>query len=438
VPYLYGDSTAFPLNDNFVETLRALSDMCVALLRVDEQLDETDAKAQEAKNACHKEQLRLEALAGTLLKALESHVGDPQAPDAQATAVRCLQAVQQILEGAKNALNGKRENALREVEVGGNELRRAVLKALEQFFAGHELPEMVWGLHWRGGIADGPTRAQTIGTAPSGLQVALEVDTHSSPLWRRAVRVDALERAINLHLPGEGGWLRRGPRMKETSLDHFFITEVHVAPERDAMVIRKSDRHASSGYEIVVRQEGHSLPSIRQVSEDGSHVEEAIQLDGVDATTVERLWARVETTMIDLVKKRTHVAGASLDGEAVEDIDRPARIAARLIQSVASVVAEMAKRSPSPRELVLKFEDPARPGHRDEVFVARDELLRKWKGLSMVRRGLFDSWNLGKASSKDVEAAAMDTLVEMEIEEPSGLKVIPEDGPTSVTAQRRP
>ena len=92
--YLYGDSTSFPLNENFVETLRALSDMCVTLLRVDEQLDETEAKSQEAKNLCNKEQGRLEALANSLLKALETHVADPQAPDAQATAVRCLQSVQ--------------------------------------------------------------------------------------------------------------------------------------------------------------------------------------------------------------------------------------------------------------------------------------------------------------------------------------------------------
>ena len=440
VGYLYGDSTPFPLNDNFVETLKALSDMCVTLLRVDEQLDETEAKAQEARNLCNKEQARLEALASSLLKALEAHVSDPQAPDAQATAVRCLQSVQQILEGAKSGLNGKRENAVRQVELGGVELRRSVLGAMESFFAAHELPEMVWGLHWRGGVGDAATKCQAIGSAPSGLQVALEVDPGGSSLWRRAARVDMVERNIHLHLPGEGSWLRRGQRAKETSLDHFFITEVHVAPERDALVIRKSDRHPSGGYEVIVRQDGHSLPTIRQLAEDGGHVEEGVQIDGVDATTIERLWTRIESTMLDLVKRRTRVAGASLDGEPVDEIDRPARIAARLIQSVAPIVTEMAKRSPSPRELVLKCEDPARPGHRDEVFVARDELLRKWKGLSMVRRGLFESWHLGRLGSREVEAQAMDTIVEMEADDLSGLKQLPDDeaAPTSVSVQRRP
>jgi hypothetical protein len=145
----------------------------------------------------------------------------------------------------------------------------------------------------------------------------------------------------------------------------------------------------------------------------------------------------VEKTMVDLVGKRTRVAGASLDGESVQEIDRPSRIAARLIQSVASLVTEIGKRSPSPRELVLKFEDPGRPGHRDEVFVAREELLGKWKGLTVVRRNLFDSWGLGKAMSREVESEAMDAIVEMAIEEASsGGQRIPSEVPTSVANRR--
>ena len=56
--------------------------------------------------------------------------------------------------------------------------------------------------------------------------------------------------------------------------------------------------------------------------------------------------------------------------------------------------------------------------------------------VARVRRGLFDSWTHGKMSAKEIEANAMDTLVEMEVEEPSGLKIIPDDGPTSVSQPR--
>src|SRR5690348_8957529 len=50
MPYLYGDTTPFPLEENFIDTLGAVTDACVALLKVDEDLEDYAHKIEDAKN----------------------------------------------------------------------------------------------------------------------------------------------------------------------------------------------------------------------------------------------------------------------------------------------------------------------------------------------------------------------------------------------------
>ena len=53
--YLYGDSSAFPLNQNFIVTLAAATDCAVALLKVDEALTRSHGVAERANTAAMKE-----------------------------------------------------------------------------------------------------------------------------------------------------------------------------------------------------------------------------------------------------------------------------------------------------------------------------------------------------------------------------------------------
>ena len=61
--YLYGDSSEFPLNQNFIETAAAATDMAVALLKVDELIVRAKKTTEEANDAARGELADLEELA---------------------------------------------------------------------------------------------------------------------------------------------------------------------------------------------------------------------------------------------------------------------------------------------------------------------------------------------------------------------------------------
>ena len=69
--YLYGDSSAFPLNQNFLETLAAATEACCALLKVEEAKSSAAKVADQASSAAIKELADIDQLVQRVEKALK-------------------------------------------------------------------------------------------------------------------------------------------------------------------------------------------------------------------------------------------------------------------------------------------------------------------------------------------------------------------------------
>ena len=67
--YLYGDSSSFPLNQNFIITLAACTDCAVALLRVDEKIHKFRKVSDQANSAAMSELADIDQLVQRLDKA---------------------------------------------------------------------------------------------------------------------------------------------------------------------------------------------------------------------------------------------------------------------------------------------------------------------------------------------------------------------------------
>ena len=74
--YLYGDSTAFPLDENFLETARAAAGTSVALLRADEIAEEERRLVAEAEQRTMVELIHLGKFARRV-EDIYAHAADP-------------------------------------------------------------------------------------------------------------------------------------------------------------------------------------------------------------------------------------------------------------------------------------------------------------------------------------------------------------------------
>lgn len=404
---LFGDSTPFPLDDEFIETLRDATDACVSLLRIDEALDEALDQADLAKAEALREQGRLEAIAAALVRAMEPHMGDQEHPGAGQVSVRVVQAARAELESARRESAERREAAVRRTEATIGAERAGIHRAMEAFLARRELPETAWRVRWRMGEGGGeaPVQAFVEGMAPCGLVAVLEADVPADHRFARPPRVAELEREVVIRLPRDRGWLRRSDRRRER-LDRMYLTEVDLRPDRAALVLRRHVKGPAPGLEIVMRAEGQEGPTARVLTESGPGLGGAVPLDGDDIAAVHRLWDHVERELSGLVTRRRRLVSATLEDVPVRDLDRPALLARAMVGSLAPLVREMRRRGATAEELVLKRD--LGNGRREELFISCHDLARKWAALTPPRREIFDTYGLadevtGELTTSDVE-----------------------------------
>lgn len=78
--YLYGDSTPFPLNENFIETLRGATDACFALLQADEAMEHIRSQSDQEKRSAEQDIVGVERLAAALNEAMAPYQLDRESP----------------------------------------------------------------------------------------------------------------------------------------------------------------------------------------------------------------------------------------------------------------------------------------------------------------------------------------------------------------------
>jgi hypothetical protein len=391
--YLYGDSTPFPLDENFLDTLRDVTEAASALLRVDGGIAQARERAEEARREATREQVRIEGLAATLGRAFDGALGDHEVPQAALVASRAVQAARGVLDSARGESALRRDDALRLVERDMAERRGQVPKIIESLLSRRQLPGTIWRLRWRAGQPDAIAAAQVKGTAPGGLEAVLDLDVPASHLWAHGVKVQQLAKDVVIRLPREagGGMFKRTSRMA-LKLDSWYVTDVEVSPERTCLVLRKSVKSPSEGLEVVLRATEGPSPSVRRMLSGGGPAGGSILVDGADAAALDRLWRRVADTMRDLERRRGRLASAIAMGKPIGAIERPAALAALLVDSVAPIAREIRRRSGAPGELSLKRE--LGNGRREELFIAARELLAKMEGLTSEQRGMFEVFGL--------------------------------------------
>jgi hypothetical protein len=420
--YLYGDSTSFPLNENFIETLVAATDTCVALLEADEALQRARKTADDANAVAMAELGDIDHLSQRVARSLAQR--DRLSKATGRVAAQVAEAAERQFERAREGVKAWREATIQKANEGCGPA--AVMAPLHTFLVRHQLPYTVWGLRWKAGMGDEPVQAQVYAIMQRGLTATLAVDIPRKHFWSQPVRVAQLERKLTVSLPHKG-WFGR-EKLRAVNLDRYYITRVTRTTEREALVLSRRAKEPSAGLRIVLREMERKRVTVQRIGADEQALGEPMALEGLDAVMVQRLWSRVEDTVADLVAHRSQLLQASLYGKAVHDLDTPATVSVAVISAVAPLVRDMQRHSRTAGELQLKRD--LGDGRREELFIAHEDLVRKWSRLSAENQTLFDEFGLQRAGRPSLRAVRAPAPVAPPPSAPVGLlpAAAPSDG----------
>ena len=390
--YLYGDSTESPLETNYLEFLRDALDFSVEILISDYRVQALQETVDDHKRSAEAELQHLRALSEKVNQVMSEPFGSPQSP-----AQRCAAQIRQGAEDAIMRMAGQIKQALSDqlaqVASQVQRERTSPLRAIEILLRHRGLPdstshvEVTLAPGGHGGYA-----AQVRGRADIGLEWTQVLEIPSSHLFGQLVKVERLSPNLEVKLPEKsGGWRRKGMRVRAHRIGAKYITEVIHAAHQATVKLRAAPEDDEAGYNVLVST---SEPRVRlvQVAKGGDHSPPFEPMED-DAIRFLELVRMLTESADDLGQNRSTLREARIDGKPLGDYESPAILVKRLVAKMAPVVTEIARHSLAPDELVLKR--VVTDDRREEVFVAKADLISKLDPVPMALRGVFAPLGLG-------------------------------------------
>jgi hypothetical protein len=382
--YLYGDSTPSTLEINFIEFLRDAVDFCVQILAADERTAEGKARGRALESASQAEILKIERIGALVPKALE---GAP-AGDADSVAARCVAAIvrsaDELVRAAKGEVNATFEAESRKREEAEAADREACLRALQLLLVKHDLPDMESDLHVL--LVAGARYACRMNARTGfGLEAAIELEVPLNHLFEKVVRVDRVMDRLELQVPEMGGWLHKEIRLRAQHLEKQHVVELAFRTGGDEIRLRASPEGKGPGFDVLYAGDD-TPPRLVRIDDDGKGAD-TFDVEESDKAKLFVLRDKLAAATSELKPHRKAILEAKLDGESFRTHGEPWRVVERLIATLAPEVQEIAARSQSPGELVLR--SLLAGDRREEIFLSKQELKAKLEPLTEAHRGLF-------------------------------------------------
>jgi hypothetical protein len=407
---VYGDSTAFPHEGNFIETIRHAVDCGVALLGSQHAIHRAMARTSEVDRARHLERSRLESMSATVKRTLAGEMA-PNAERLLRAGARILDAARIAIDGEILALENAAANEIARARASAEEARVSAQRALETFLLHHDLPGSEIGLRFTAEEERYVAHAKV--ATPFGIDASFELQIPEAHEWGHPVRVGDLSAGTEVHIPLESGLFFKKVAVQPVKLDRLFVTALHIGSVRGAMTLRRQPT-AGAGYKIDFDASGdRTRVLIARLGEDGMETPDPVQeLSGEDAVHVVRLWQRIVDSTEELSRRRHAMTSATFDGNPIKLFDEPSSIAEKLIRFLTPIVREISQRSGAPGELVLRRD--VRAGRREEIYLTKAELHEKVLTLPPLLRTVFDPFELDSPRSPRAPAPSLAAYEEIE------------------------
>jgi hypothetical protein len=389
--HVYGDSTPFPYDINFVELIRHAVDCGVVLMQGQHAIATAVDRSGNFEQLRKQERARLDAMSDAVKLTMTAFMSSNSERMVR-TAGRILEAARGVIESEMQHLESQANGEIGNTRSVLMRAREQAYRAVETFVLRHDLPNSSVGIRLL--AADESYSGQALVTTPFGIEAVFALAIPQAHEWGKPRRVAELSAGTEIHIPQESGWLSKRVAVAPVKLDRMVIAEVALATDRSLITLRKGPR-SGPGFQLEVVQEERPKVTLRRLGEIGEPTSDpVIVLEGEDGMHAMRLWTRVLDSTRDLGMRRQQMTSANFDDKPLRDTDEPQAIAIKMINVLAPVVQEIARRSGAPGELVLRRD--IGEGRREEIYITKAELHEKVMMLPVTLRPVFDPFELSE------------------------------------------
>jgi hypothetical protein len=390
--HVFGDSTSFPYDVNFIELIRHAVDSGVALCAAQHAIATAADRRGSVDQLRRAERGRLEQMSNAVKLTMTAFMASSSDRMVR-TASSVLENTRAIIERELAALEGQASGEIASTKETIEHAREAAYRAVEMFVLKHDLPNTEKQLRLLAG--EDAYAGQALVTTPFGVDAVFALAVPGAHEWGKLRRVAALSAGTEIRVPKESGWISKRVEMAMEKLDKLFVSEASMGAGRSRITLRKGPLTGTGWRLEVSTEERVPRALLTRLSDDGTESNDPpLQLDGEDAVHAGRLWTRIVESTRDLAARRQAMTSATFDGRPLRELDEPQKIVIKLVNVLAPIVQEIARRSGAPGELVLRRD--VGEGRREEIYITKAELHEKVMTLPPNLRGVFDPLELSE------------------------------------------
>jgi hypothetical protein len=384
--YRFGDGSPFPFDENFLDILSAAIEACSAVFGAAAELDEHRERAREAKKEADEEVRRLVSMEKAIEAAvfpMKPSVGK-NAPTSQQTAHRLMATARQAIAASKREVQ-QRADAIAQEPRSDRSIER-VRVAMAAMFEQQSMPGTSWALRWQ---ADG-NAAQAEAAAQSG-RFRTAYDLALDGPWNGPVRVSTLVDQLRITLPRKRRW--SAPRPGVVALERCALVRYERSADHHYMVLRQHVGRASAGWTVLLPDAEHAGVTVQPIDAAGEPDGGAVAIEGQDAAALYRLGEVVTGALNTMRDHKRRLRELRIGDTLLEQLD-PGIIGQAILTQLASLIRQTRQKSRVPGELIVKRD--IGDGRREELFIPRAALERRFATLPPEYRRYFDDAGLGR------------------------------------------
>jgi hypothetical protein len=391
--YRFGDGSPFPFDDNFLDTLSIAIEACASVFGVAADLEDARERAREAKRDAEEEVRRLTAME----KAVESALF-PMKPSAGKNAPTSQQTAHRVMAMSRQAIAASKREVQQRAEALGQEPRNEraverVREAMALLFEQQALPGTAWAVRWEAGASGAHAEAAAqAGRFRTSYDLALEAP------WNGPVKVALLVDELRVALPRKR--LFSEPRPGMVSLEKCALVRFERSADRHFLVLRGHVSKPSPGWSVVLSDPEQAGVIVTPIDADGQPIAGAIAVDGEDAAALYHLGEVVSEALSALRHGKRRLREMRLGDSVLEQIGDPAIVGQAILSQLAPLIRQTRAKSRVPGELIVKRD--IGDGRREELFIPRAALERRFTALPPEYRRYFDDAGLGRDPTADI------------------------------------
>jgi hypothetical protein len=386
--YLYGDSSASRLKSNFLEYFRDALDCAVFVLQADAKMKAGRNQIRLLGEKAEEETARLERFITSVTQAVKTgDHGEADSPTAKCAA-RLEVVVADVHKGTLDGLRKTLADAIARIEAEEAAAREECGIALGRLLAPHDPPDGTHVLKLTLGD-DQRYKATLTGTSPPELVWQLAVAIPDGHAWTNPMKVERLVPHLEIKAPALAGWITKEVKRKPQRIERLVVSSI----VDDGSTFRfelRTETTPETGFDFAVDIDRKRVTSAARIGpSDDASVGPFDPVDEDVALLVE-LASKLRASMSGLERKPS--AQATFEKTDFRALPSFVDFVVRFVEVLAPIVNEIAKRSLTPNELVLRR--PLGNDRREEIFVSKATLREKLATLPEDLRALFDPLGL--------------------------------------------